>query len=53
MIKVGKKASLLQALAGGKTEIVDGLVKIHVVPNSLTPKFVEEVKKRKEATASA
>jgi Cns1/TTC4 Wheel domain len=40
MVKIGKKLSLLQALTTGKTQIVDGLVKIHVVPSSLAGKWI-------------
>lgn len=47
MAKIGKRLSLLQALTTGKVQIVDGLVKIHVVPTSLTEKWIEEMKKRK------
>lgn len=49
MIKVGKKLSLLQALTSGKTEIVDGLVRINVVPTALAGRWIEEVKKRKSS----
>lgn len=49
LIKVGKKLSLLKLLSNGKTEVVDGLVKIHVVPASLAPKWVEEMKTRKKS----
>jgi Cns1/TTC4 Wheel domain len=47
MAKIGKKLSLLQALTTGKTHIVDGLVRIHVVPVSMASKWIEETKKRK------
>lgn len=47
MAKIGKRLSMLQALTTGRVEIVDGLVKIHVVPTSLTGKWTEEMKKRK------
>jgi Cns1/TTC4 Wheel domain len=46
MAKIGKKLSLLQALTTGKTQIVDGLVKIHVVPGSMAPRWIEEMKRR-------
>lgn len=45
--KIGKRLSLLQALTTGKTQIVDGLVKIHIVPTLLAGKWIEEMKKRK------
>ena len=47
MIKVGKKSSLLQVLTSGKTEIVDGLVRIHIVPTGLAAKWIDGVKQRK------
>lgn len=47
MVKVGKKLSLLQALTTGQTQIVDGLVRVHVVPISMAGKWIEEMKKRK------
>ena len=47
LVKVGKKKSLLEALSDQKTEIVDGLVRIHVVPSKLAPKWIEEVKRKK------
>jgi hypothetical protein len=49
MAKIGKRLSLLEALTTGKTQIVDGLVKIHVVPTPLAGKWIEEMKKRKGA----
>ena len=47
LVKVGKKKSLLEALSDQKTEVMDGLVKIHVVPSKLAPKWIEEVKRKK------
>jgi len=47
LMKVGKKLTLLEALSNGKTEVVDGLVRIFVVPQSLAPQWIEEVKKKK------
>lgn len=47
MAKIGKKLSLLQALTTGKTQVSDGLVRIHVVPTSITGKWIDEMKKRK------
>ena len=46
LIKVGKKLSLLQVLANGKTIIMDALVSIHVVPSKLAGRWIEEVKKK-------
>ncbi|EEP78166.1 TPR-domain-containing protein [Uncinocarpus reesii 1704] len=49
LIRVGKKVSLLGVLneSGGKVEIVDGLVKINVVPVGKSRKWIEEVKARR------
>ncbi|RMD44368.1 hypothetical protein DV735_g702, partial [Chaetothyriales sp. CBS 134920] len=45
MMKVGKKLKLLEVLSNGKTEVVDGLVRIYVVPASLAGQWIDEVKK--------
>ncbi|KIX99611.1 uncharacterized protein Z520_04244 [Fonsecaea multimorphosa CBS 102226] len=47
LMKVGKKLTLLEALSNGKTEVVDGLVRIYVVPVSLAPQWIEEMKKKR------
>jgi hypothetical protein len=47
LMKVGKKLTLLEALSNGKTEVVDGLVRMYVVPQSLAGQWIEEVKKKK------
>ncbi|KAF3482587.1 TPR repeat protein [Arthroderma uncinatum] len=49
MIKPGKKVSLLAILSGGKVEIVDGLVRINVVPTKMAGKWIAEMKARKNA----
>lgn len=46
LVKIGKKKSLLEALSDQRTEVVDGLVRIHVVPSKLASKWIEEVKKK-------
>ena len=47
LMKVGKKMSLLDVLSNGKTEIVDGLVRIYVVPKARASQWIEEVKTQK------
>ena len=47
MMKVGKKLKLLEVLSNGKTEVVDGLVRIYVVPTSMASQWIAEVKKKK------
>lgn len=46
LAKVGKKMSLLRLLSGWKVPVVDGLVKINVVPSSKAKAWIEEMKKR-------
>ncbi|KAL6710588.1 HSP70/90 co-chaperone [Coniothyrium glycines] len=46
LIKVGKKMLLGKVLGSGKVEIVDGLVKINVLPKDLAPGWIEDFKKR-------
>ncbi|RMZ88587.1 hypothetical protein DV736_g4183, partial [Chaetothyriales sp. CBS 134916] len=48
MMKVGKKLKLLEVLSNGKTEVVDGLVRIYVVPTSLAGQWIDEVKKKEK-----
>lgn len=47
MLKVGKKVILLELLSSDKVEVLDGLVRIHVVPQSLAPKWIDELKSKK------
>jgi len=51
LIKVGKKMSLGKILGSGKTEVVDGLVRINVVPKDKAAGWIEEFKKRRGKTA--
>jgi tetratricopeptide (TPR) repeat protein len=46
LVKVGRKVSLLEVLSGGKVEVVDGLVRLLVVPRKRNAGFVEEWKKK-------
>lgn len=47
LIKMGKKMTLNKVLGSGKCEVVDGLVRISVVPKSKAAGWIEEFKKRK------
>lgn len=47
MVKVGRKMRLLDVLAGGKVEVVDGVVRCFVVPRVKVDGWVEEMRKRK------
>jgi hypothetical protein len=49
LIKVGKKMTLLKVLSGGKVEVVDGLVRINIVPTSKAAKWIDEMKARKSS----
>ncbi|KAK5124354.1 hypothetical protein LTR85_001571 [Meristemomyces frigidus] len=47
LIKAGKKMSLLKLLGSGKVEVVDGLVKVNVVPQAKASQWIEEFKQRR------
>ena len=49
LIKMGKKMTLNKVLGSGKCEVVDGLVRISVVPKTKAAGWIEEFKKRKGA----
>ncbi|KAF6817005.1 TPR repeat protein [Colletotrichum sojae] len=49
LVKVGKKAALLKVLSGGNVEVVDGIVRVYVVPASKAKKWIEEFKLKKAA----
>lgn len=51
LIKVGKKMSLGKVLGSGKTDVVDGLVRVNVVPKAQAAGWIEEFKKRRGKTA--
>lgn len=47
LMKVGKKISLLEVLSNEKIEVIDGLVRLHVVPRTLAPAWIDEIKRKK------
>ncbi|KAH7119015.1 TPR repeat protein-like protein [Dendryphion nanum] len=47
LIKVGKKMALRKILGSGKVEVLDGLVKINVVPKDRAGEWIEEFKRRR------
>lgn len=47
LIKAGKNLSLLKLLGSGKVEVVDGLVKVNVVPKAKATQFIEQFKERR------
>lgn len=50
LIKAGKKLPLIKILGSGKVELVDGLLRVHVIPKSKADGWVEEFKKRVKKT---
>ncbi|OHE94768.1 hypothetical protein CORC01_09985 [Colletotrichum orchidophilum] len=49
LVKVGKKATLLKILSGGNVEVVDGIVRVYVVPTARAKGWIEEFKLKKAA----
>lgn len=49
LVKAGKKAPLLKILGGGNVEVVDGIVRVYVVPSGRAKKWIEEFKLKKAA----
>lgn len=47
LIKAGKKLELIKILGSGKVEIVDGLVRVYVVPKSRAAEWIEQFKARR------
>ncbi|EME81133.1 uncharacterized protein MYCFIDRAFT_140497 [Pseudocercospora fijiensis CIRAD86] len=47
LIKAGKKLSLMKLLGSGKLEIVDGLVRVYVVPKARASEWIEQFKARR------
>lgn len=47
LIKAGKKMSLGKILASGKVEVVDGLIRINIVPKDKASGWIEEFKRRR------
>lgn len=46
LIKAGKKLPLVKILSSGKVEIVDGLIKVYVVPKAKATSWVQDFKVR-------
>jgi tetratricopeptide (TPR) repeat protein len=47
LIKAGKKLALHKLLGSGKVEVVNGLVKINVVPKARASEWIEDFKRRR------
>lgn len=47
LIKVGKKLGLGKVLGSGKVEVVDGLVRVYVVPKARATEWIDEFKRRR------
>ena len=50
LVKWGKNVELLKVLSGGKVEVVDGMVRVNLVPKARAPEWIENVKKRRVRT---
>ncbi|KAK0391102.1 hypothetical protein NLU13_0604 [Sarocladium strictum] len=50
VLKMGKRVSLLKALGTGKVEVVDGVVKVFVVPKGKADGWVKKFKEQRAAT---
>ncbi|MCJ1355018.1 MAG: hypothetical protein MMC33_005009 [Icmadophila ericetorum] len=46
LVKYGKKVPLLKLLSGSNVEVVDGIVKVNIVPKARAGEWIETVKKR-------
>ncbi|KAJ0158045.1 Hsp70/Hsp90 co-chaperone cns1 [Colletotrichum tanaceti] len=53
LVKVGKKATLLKVLSGGNVEVVDGIVRVYVVPAARAKAWIDEFKIKKAAEKGA
>ena len=51
LLKMGRKVPLLKVLEGGKVEVVDGVVRVYVVPKGEAPEWVAEWKEAKAMEA--
>ena len=49
LVKAGKKLRLSKILSGGKIQLVDGLLRIHVVPKAEATQWIEQFKKQRPA----
>lgn len=47
MVKVGRNVSLLKVLGSGNVEVIDGMVKISLVPKGKAAGWIDKVRKRK------
>ena len=47
LVKWGKKVPLLKVLSGGKVEVVDGIVRVNVVPKGRSQTWIQDIKARK------
>ncbi|OCK79220.1 TPR repeat protein-like protein [Lepidopterella palustris CBS 459.81] len=48
LIKAGKKLAMRKILGSGKVEVVDGLVRLNVLPKAKAQGWIEEFKKRRK-----
>ncbi|CCG83930.1 protein of unknown function [Taphrina deformans PYCC 5710] len=50
LVKLGRKVNLGSVLSSGKIDVIDGIVRIFVVPKNLSQTWIEAFKKEKELT---
>ena len=48
MVRMGKKVRLIEVLGGGKVGVVDGLVRVFVVPKEKREEWLVEVRRRRK-----
>lgn len=49
LVKAGKKLPLLKILGAGKVEVVDGLVRVNVLPKAKAAAWIDEFKRKRPA----
>ena len=47
LIKWGKKVELLKVLSGGKVEVLDGIVRVNLLPKARAPEWIKSMKARR------
>lgn len=47
LVKAGKKLAVVKLLSSGKVEVVDGLVRVNILPKSRVAQWIEEFKTRR------
>ncbi|KAF2237365.1 TPR repeat protein-like protein [Viridothelium virens] len=50
LIKVGKKLPMTKTLTTGKVEVIDGMLKVYVIPRSRAQEWIDDFKKKRRPT---